>query len=302
MVDAPKRRWYRLTPDRATAVLVAVVGLLLASEQFGWFGLGERNVSPSLLAAGIAGAAMLLGLVCLVTSLLFRWRFQFSVRSLLLLTLVVAVLCGWIARQAEEQRVAVDGIQSAGGTVMYDYHEAGPRAWSTAGIPRGPRWMRDLLEPDYFDRVVYVGLFNTPENGDWIDAFNRLKSVNTLLLSGPHVNDETLDRMNYSISLVELHLSGSSITDDGLRNLEKFPRLRWLMLRNTSITDKGMPHLAAIRGIEELDLYGTEVSDASAPSILILNHIQKINLKRTRVTDQGARRLQQSLPRCKIEH
>ena len=60
-----------------------------------------------------------------LAALLFRLRFQFSIRSLLLLTVVVAIPCSWLAverEQARKQREAVEAIEKLGGWVAYDYH------------------------------------------------------------------------------------------------------------------------------------------------------------------------------------
>ena len=60
-----------------------------------------------------------------LAALVFRWRFQFSIRSLLLLPVVVAITCGWLARALEasrQQREAIAAIRKLGGVVSYDYY------------------------------------------------------------------------------------------------------------------------------------------------------------------------------------
>ena len=67
---------------------------------------------------------MLLMFFWFLLSLIFGWRFQFSIRSLLLLAVVVAIPCSWLAvemKRARKQREAVEEIEKAGGTVSYDY-------------------------------------------------------------------------------------------------------------------------------------------------------------------------------------
>jgi hypothetical protein len=189
------------------------------------------------------------------------------------LLVAVALFAVWLALtmySVRTQRNAVAAIQSSGGTILYDYHESAPRTWSTAGTPRGPKWARDLLGPEYFDRVVYIGLFNTPENDAWIHGFNRLKDVKTLLLSGRHVTDQTLNGMETSESLLELHLTKSAITNDGMRALSKFPNLRWLVADNTSITDEGVIHLSTLHHLQEVHLNNTNVSEEGAHKIRAL--------------------------------
>ena len=52
-----------------------------------------------------------------------RW-FQYSLRTLLLLMLLVSIGMSWVAvrmQRARRQREAVKGIERLGGGVMYDY-------------------------------------------------------------------------------------------------------------------------------------------------------------------------------------
>ncbi len=189
-----------------------------------------------------------------------RVRLRFSLRTVLLLVTIACLWLGWVVNRARTQRAAVDAIQSAGGTIRFDYHENGPRSWSTAGRPRGPQWLRSRLGSEYFDHPVYVGLFNTPQSQEWIAAFNQLPPIKSLLLSGRHVNDETLAQLTGSTTLLELSLSNSSISDKGLEHLAKFPNLRWLVLNHTTITDAGATFLSELQNLQELNLRGTAIS------------------------------------------
>ncbi len=197
-------------------------------------------------------------------------RFRFGTRALLVAVTLVALWLAFTIHSVRTTRDAVAAIQSTGGTVLYEYHESGPRSWSTSGTPSGPGWARDLLGTEFFDRVVYIGLFNTPNNDDWIEGFNRLNHVKTLLLSGPHVTDETLNKMDGSDSLLELHLTNSAVTDEGLRALSKFPKLRWLIANNTSITDEGMTHLSVLPDLQEVNVRNTNVSKEGADDLRAL--------------------------------
>lgn len=174
---------------------------------------------------------------------------------------------GWQTHRARTQRRAIAAIQAAGGTVMFNHHEQGPRSWSSAGKPRGPAWLRKAIGPEYFDRAVYVGLFRTPADDSWIDAVNQLGTVKTLLLSGDNVDDATLERLAPSTALLELHLTGSRVTDQGLGQLAKFPHLRWLVLNNTKVSDAGLKTLVSLDELEELNLRSTSVTDEGVATL-----------------------------------
>lgn len=95
---------------------------------------------------------------------------SFSLRTFLLVNLFMGVclgVVGIIVLRARRQREAVDEVQRLGGTVMYDHHEVDPRMWSTVGKPPGPKWLRRLLGPEYFDRPNYVSLVTPPAPEGW---------------------------------------------------------------------------------------------------------------------------------------
>ena len=57
MLDAPQeklcRRWFRLTPDRSTLLLLALEGLLLPSKRFQWLALNRHKGWPALVDGGL---------------------------------------------------------------------------------------------------------------------------------------------------------------------------------------------------------------------------------------------------------
>jgi len=103
----PKRRWYHITPDRLIYGLFAVEGFLLLSERFQWFAFNEKKGWTVLIAVAAVCLVVVVMLLWLVVSLLFRWPFQFSLRSLVVLVVAVAIPCCWLTvkmREAERQR------------------------------------------------------------------------------------------------------------------------------------------------------------------------------------------------------
>ncbi len=88
----PQVRWFHLTPGRVVIALLAIEGLLWLSERFGCSPPGW----PVLIAVAVVGLTVLLLLLWWAAALAFRWRFQY-IRSLLLLMLVCAIPCSWLA-------------------------------------------------------------------------------------------------------------------------------------------------------------------------------------------------------------
>ena len=106
-----------------------------------------------------------------------RW-YQYSLRTLFLLTLFVSLLMSWYAvkmKQAMAQKKAVEAILAEGGAVQYDYQidEQGRAIKGAKG--RGPGWLRKLLGPDYFDTVAYVHVVSA-KGMDGVNGLVRLRS------------------------------------------------------------------------------------------------------------------------------
>ena len=71
------------SPDRFLYGLLGIVSMLLLGDRFHWLGLGSQKGYTVLAAAAIVAATTTFVLLWLIASLLFRWRFQFGIRSLL---------------------------------------------------------------------------------------------------------------------------------------------------------------------------------------------------------------------------
>ena len=81
MADAPKPRWYHLTPDRVVLGLLAIEGFLILSERLEWFGFDCYKGWIALAGMASLGLAMGLMLLWFLAAWIFRRRFQFSIRA-----------------------------------------------------------------------------------------------------------------------------------------------------------------------------------------------------------------------------
>ncbi len=203
-----------------------------------------------------------------------RWC-QFSLRSLLVLMLLVSVGMSYLAvrmQRARRQSEVVETVRKMGGVVCYDSQEppfTQPRA-------PGPTLLRYLLGEDFFGTVVRVDFNSRPPADDGLECLQELPQLKMLSLDKAGVTDAGLEHLGGLTKLEFLGLSGTQTTDAGLENLERLTGLRDLVLRETQITNAGLEHLKGLSQLELLDLRGT------------------------RVTDEGVKRIQQALPNCTI--
>lgn len=99
-----------------------------------------------------------------------------------------------------------------------------------------------------------------------------------MFFDGSPLTDAQIECFRGLTGFCQIHLSKTRITDAGLRVVADFFRLAHLDVSGTQITDSGLEHL---RGLTQL---------------------QSLDLRNTCATDDGVKRLQQALPKCRIEN
>ena len=195
-----------------------------------------------------------------------RW-YQFSLRSLMICTLVCAVGAGWVGRRMErkrKERVAVEVITKHGGNVEYDYQTV------KGATPPGPKFLRDWLGESFFTEVAAVQIHASD--------------------SGPH----------WLVPIKEVTLKGSRFTETGLSYLKSLPNLRTLSLSGNRITDNELARLSGLAKLKFLSLAGADIGDAGLAKLKCLSELESLNVRRTRVSEAGVKEFQMSLPNCKI--
>jgi hypothetical protein len=321
----PNHRWFHPTPDRFLTALLALEGLLLLSKHFRWFPFNEHKGWTVLIAVAALGMALLFMLSWFAVGRFFRRRFPFSIRSLLVLVVVVAVPGGWLAvemTKAREQKEVVKEIEEGGGWVGYDcqpedhsvppgklYCPYGLRERQDGGYepedpsvppeePFCPHWLLELLGDDFFFEVVEARI----ENDADLEHLTNLTQLKRMFLDSTHVTDVGLVNLKDMTRLNVLYLGHTRVTDAGLANLKGLSQLRELWLNNTSVTDAGLEHVTALTHLKALSLVNTQVTDAGLQRLKGLKQLQWLWLGGTRVTYEGLDDLRLALPGCMVLH
>ena len=157
-----------------------------------------------------------------------RWP-RLSLRSAMVLILIIGLPVGWKARRASIQRRAVAAIAAMGGYVTYE-HELDQRGFpGISRPPPGPAWLRRLIGDEFFREVAWINLDNRqPDNrldDESIASLLQCDRLQGLTIHGPHHPDgESPTRL---------------ITAAGLAQLDGLSRLRVLHLFNIG-TDAAM--------------------------------------------------------------
>jgi hypothetical protein len=246
MVDAPESdwktrgRWLRLTPDRAVALLLAVEVFLILSDRFAWFAFQGREGWTVLIAVASAGAFLLLMLVWFVFALLFRRRFQFSMRSLLALPVVVALL-GWLVvpfyhNKMSERHLVAAITKHHDAEVYYDYEMDGAVGFDHGRHPSAPAWIRRLVGDDMFGQPVVVWVsFEAPD--DLLRCVGRLETLDEVHLQFLKAASEPFRAIRGLGKLTTVDLTDVPTDFHDLRQIPPMPGVISLSLSKMAVND-----------------------------------------------------------------
>ncbi|HWB14591.1 MAG TPA: hypothetical protein VG826_35530 [Pirellulales bacterium] len=220
-----------------------------------------------------------------------RW-FQFTLGSLLALTLIASLsLALWVRGPMKRRQVLTAIERSGGGRVGY--------------ATRAPYWVVDLLGDTargIFDEVDRIELSNATDAD--LARLGFLSRLRSLSLTGS-VTDEAMKKVVQWQSLEELDLAGTNVSTKGLAELRRLPRLQSLRAP-LSIDDAGLKEIAAVTSLTKLYLDGRYgyagrwfgVTGAGLDHLRNLAQLTELSLAYQAVADDDLAFLEQ-LPRLK---
>lgn len=143
-----------------------------------------------------------------------RWC-QFSLRTLLILTVIVGTVSALVMHRVERkrrERKTLARIAELNGMVWYDSIKSN----EARTTPSGPIWLRRLFGDNFFSEVSIV------------------------FLRGRTVTDSDIEPLTALTHLQQLNLAGTNVTDAGLGDLEGLTQLSWLCLTGSDVTNEGV--------------------------------------------------------------
>lgn len=238
-----------------------------------------------------------------------RRRFQFSLRTALLLTLVASIVFAafaWRRNRAERQRKIVAELRERGAGVEYGYFSFKKRGIGELIKPEEEfflcSWLRGFLGDDFLYDVHQVRYSrSTPipinEARPVVELLKKLPRLKILVLDGDAVRRDDLEEFLFLEELEILTLGcsglphGGRLTDDDLIPLERAVRLQHLSLRYQPIGDAGASYLRNCRQLRRLMLLGTNVGDEGLKHFAKMTEMKNLWLSSTRITDAGLQNL-----------
>lgn len=159
-------------------------------------------------------------------------RLQYSLRTLLVLITVVAVWLAIQVNRARKQQLAVQAIETVGGSVYYEHEFDQKGEFDQSRKPRAGAWARKMVGDEFFRKVIEVRF---PAGAKVTDA--DLRHLSSL----PYL--EALYLPDYDLSHGFGGGGALAITDEGLDELKRVTSLKYLEIYGAGVTDKGIQEL-----------------------------------------------------------
>jgi hypothetical protein len=256
----------------------------------------ESLINPLLILAEIILLAFIL---CQS-----KRRFQYGLRTLLIVVTLFAVACSWFAvklQQAKTQREAVEAILKWNTNTAMSFGKLPASVLIRYGLqvetsynrtePPIQRWLRHCLGDDFLYDVLSVNIYNADLTKTDLIPLTQLKAIETLFATQCKINDDSLKLLKDFPRLQMLYLPGTNATDAGLKHLAGLNKLQHLSLSNTRITDAGLVHLAGMTQLIFLDVSNTSITDTGLKTLSRLPQLNYLDISGTKITDEGLKHL-----------
>lgn len=236
---------------------------------------------------------------------------QFRLRSLLLLTVMVAVVTAFAHSEYQrrrKQRMAAAPWEQIGATVTFD---AQSRIIKLEFQPGANSIVcdSDLVEIVKLDHLIELdfggylgGRAAITDTG--ITHLRHLSKLESMNLDGTSVTGAGLSELQELSRLRFLFLGSTGITGRDLVHLKHLPNLRGLWLNHTKINDDDLEllknHVASLSGLEILHLAATEITDNGLIHLEEMSHLDVLRVNGPGVSETAMRSLQEKMPETEI--
>ena len=233
----------------------------------------------------------------------------FDSAELRLLSGTARLVRGYHDRAIAERVLQLGGVAIS--TVGNDYRVfRDPDELPSERFPLTGIGLDDRIEFDSFDLTQLAALprldnfsAKNPSFGDdQLELLAEIGTLKALLLNGASVTDAGMRHLRNLSQLRNLYLQNTGITGSGLRELANLTELRTLFIAAEGVTDEGIQFISGLPRLGVVSLEFATVTDAAIDDLVKLQGLRDLNILSTGITAEGAARLQQELPDCRIRH
>jgi eukaryotic-like serine/threonine-protein kinase len=166
-------------------------------------------------------------------------------------------------------------VIQAGGRVIVRSGEDRPRHVSqTAQLPSGP----------YLVLAIDMSAAMAAEE-EILALLDKLPQLETLVLTGKHIDNAVLPRIARCAALRDLTLSGTSVSGGALESLVGLENLESLYLANVQLGSAGIQQIADLAHLKVLSLQGVPLADGDIAMLKRLPNLTRLELSQTPVGD-----------------
>jgi len=164
------------------------------------------------------------------------------------------------------------------------------------------------IEPDNIiaisnlPRLEWLNLYRTPLGEQEVKLLSKSSSIVLLPLGKVGVTNRGLENLCKMSQLTYLGLRGNPVTDKGAQHLSKLSNLQGLYLGETQVTDQTVTEISHLYQLEKLWLHDLPITDKAIGHLAKLTQLKEVHIYGTNISAQGARSLQESLPKCRVIH
>jgi hypothetical protein len=215
-------------------------------------------------------------LIVAIAGALFEWRrrkrsrlIQFTLRELLLLTLLTAGVFSWWRTEHNRRSIEQELVNQHGLDRFVKNNQY-----------MGPAVLRKLLGLGCLD--------------DWY-------RYDTFLMFEPKSDDVKrcfpLVKNFHSLQSVTVHRA-INVGDEQIADISDLANLEELYLCDAKLTDEGAEMISCLRNLKKLTVANSQITDASIPALCRLAELKSLDVSGTQITYDGCQQLKSQLPRC----
>src|SRR5262245_32483310 len=189
-------------------------------------------------------------------------QLRFSVRTLVIVLTLLALVLGLYIVPAQRAQVAADTLQESGCELHWSYQMIGGK-WDPQATSGVRPELLSLLGPAYFHRAVELrcpqldAMHSKPAAEALVRYLPALRQLNSVELAPGVATDDVLAAIAKLPGLQSLTISGPEISDKGLAHIGRLTLLRSLSIRSPQLTDWGIAHLKALSSLRSLQVNTT---------------------------------------------
>jgi Leucine-rich repeat (LRR) protein len=200
------------------------------------------------------------------------WRMRWSIRALLLLMTVLALLLAWIGR-----------------TIRAVHHRAALATALDDGANDSIGW-DSIAAGDYTPDWTAIAF------GDW----SSVEVTDVDINYRRNVNDDLLEQVSVFRKIDSYSVCGQHVTDRSFQALRGMPELKTVTIEACDITDATLEHLATLPNLEDLTLRGVAVTDKGMGHLWKLPKLTNLTLDFTLISPQAVKEFQDDRPDCVV--